>query len=159
MTVRGIAWGALMALDGIASASVTLYGVYSACAVDLHQSPILIGLYCLFAILCFPIFLLIRPARWSAALLVVFACGYLIVYSALSWRTCAELGYCGSVLDTVVEILKTWTVLAYFGAAILRSVAAVAEDHNAYGGRDWTIPKGAPAAGLLREARGWQWPE
>jgi hypothetical protein len=135
MTIRGIVWVALMTLGGIMSAAVTLYGVYSTLAVDLRQSPVLIGLYCLLAILCFPMFLLIRPARRSAALLVVLACGYLIVYSALSWRTCAELGYCGSVLDTVVEIFKTRTALAYFGAAILRSIAAVAENHAAYGGR------------------------
>lgn len=133
MTVRGIAWVALMALGGIMSAAVTLYGVYATIAVDFRQSPVLIGLYCLLAVLCFPIFLLIRPARRSAALLVVFACGFLIVYSALSWRTCSELGYCGSVRATVVDILMTRTALAYFAAAILRSVAAVAEDHAAYG--------------------------
>src|SRR6266568_2715175 len=135
MTVRGITWVALMTLGGIASAAVTLYGVYSALRVDFRQSPVLIGLYCLLPLLCFPSFLLIRPAERSVALLAIFAFGHLVVYSALSWRTCAELGYCGSILTTVVEILKTRTVLMFFGAAILRIMALYAEDHSAYNAR------------------------
>ena len=42
-----------------------------------------------------------RPARRSAALLSLLALTCHGAYSALNWRTCAELGYCEDVIATV----------------------------------------------------------
>ena len=123
MRVRGIAWLALMAIAGILSAGVTIYGTASAIGVDFRQNPVLTSLYCLLPFIAFPVFILVKSARASAALMAIFACGYLIVFSALSRRTCSELGYCASIPATVMDVLKTHTVLAYFAAAVLRVVA------------------------------------
>ncbi len=128
MTIRGILWLALMTATGILSAGVTFYGVYSAIVIDLRSNPVLTGLYCLLPALCFPGFLLVRPARKSAALLLIFAVGYVIVFSMLNWRTCAELGYCSDLTATVLETMKTTVVLAFFGTAIGRFVADLIDD-------------------------------
>jgi hypothetical protein len=119
-----------MTLAGILSAGVTLYGVYSANVIDFRQDTILTGLYCLLPFLSFPAFLLVRPAQRSAAMLAVLAVGYVGVFSALNWRTCAELGYCGSVASTVLETLKTRTVLAYFCVAAFRFAAEIVDDQK-----------------------------
>ncbi len=119
-----------MILAGILSAAVTLYGVYSAIAIDFRQDPILTGLYSLLPFLSFPVFLLVRPAQRSAILLAILAVAYAGVFAALNWRTCAELGYCGSVASTVLETLSTRTVLAYFGVAIFRFAAQIADDQT-----------------------------
>ena len=134
MTIRGTMWSALMTLAGILSAGVSLYGVYSAMRIDFRQDTILTGCYCLFSFLCFPVFLLVRPASRSAVWLGILALGYVGVYSALNWRTCAELGYCSSVAATVAETVSTRVVLAYFGVAIFRFTAQVVDDQTT--GRD-----------------------
>lgn len=112
-----------MAIAGLLSAAVTIYGTASAIGIDFRQNPVLAGLYCVLPFVAFPVFILVKSARRSASLLAIFACGYLIVYSVLSWRTCSELGYCSGIAGTVVEIFKTRTVLAYFGSALLRIIA------------------------------------
>jgi hypothetical protein len=119
-----------MTLAGILSAWVTLYGVYSASRIDFRQNPILTGLYCFLPLLSFPVFLLVRPAERSAIVLATFALGYVGVYSALSWRTCSELGYCGSVASTVIEIVCTRVALAYIAVAVLRFVAQLVDDQK-----------------------------
>jgi hypothetical protein len=113
----------LMAIAGILSAGVTVYGTASAIGIDFRQNPVLAGLYCLLPFAAFPVFILVRSARTSAALLAIFACGYLAVYSALSWRTCSELGYCLNIAETLLKIFKTRTVLAYFAVVLLHTVA------------------------------------
>ena len=119
MTIRGTVWLFLMTAAGVLSAGVTLYGIYLATVVDFRANTVQISLYCLLPILCFPVFLLVRPARRSAALLAVMAVAYLVVYSALDRRSCSELGYCGSIASTVLDTFRTYSVLAYFGAAVL----------------------------------------
>ena len=119
-----------MTLAGILSAGVTLYGVYSAIAIDFRQDTILTGLYCLLPFLGFPVFLLVRPAHRSAFLLAVLAAVYVGVFAALNWRTCTELGYCGSIVSTLIETLKTHMVLAYFGVAIFRYAAEKVDDQT-----------------------------
>ena len=128
MTIRGMAWLALMTATGILSAGETLYGVYSAIVIDLRPNPVLTGLYCLLPVLCFPVFMLVRPARRSTALLLILAIGYVVAFSMLNWRTCAELGYCSDVAATVLETMKTTVVLAFFGVAIGRFVADLVDD-------------------------------
>jgi hypothetical protein len=130
MKIRDAAWLAAMTLAGILSAAVTLYGMYSANSVDFRQNTVLTSLFCLLPILSFPVFLLVRPARRSTAMLAMLAIAYLAVYSRLDWRTCAELGYCGSVASTVLETLRTRPVLEYFGVAIFSFAALLVDDRT-----------------------------
>jgi len=123
MTTRGIAWFVLMAIGAIASAGISLHGVYQGYAVDFRQNPVLTGAYCVLPLLCFPVFLLMRPARRAALLLALLACAFWAVYSVLSWRTCSELGYCDSVASTVFLTLKTRMVLAFFAIAAISFIA------------------------------------
>ncbi len=116
-----------MTVGGISSAVVTLYGMYSVYAVDFRQDRVLTILFCLLPFLSFPVFMLVRPAGRSIALQSLIAPAYLAVYSMLNWRTCAELGYCGSVISTVMETLRTPQVLACFAAALF-SLAALLVD-------------------------------
>jgi hypothetical protein len=125
-----MAWPAFMLLGGIASAGVTLHGIYNALRVDLRQDSLLTGAYCLLPILCFPVFLLVRPARRAALLLAAMALGFLAAYSALSWRTCAELGYCTSIVATVWETLKTRISLTFLAVAAISLTAARVDDRR-----------------------------
>jgi len=130
MKILGAGGLALSTLAGVLSAAVTLYGMYSAYSVDFRMNAVLTSLYCLLPILSFPVFLLVRQPRRSSVLLAILAIAYLAVYSMLNWRTCSELGYCGSVISTVLETLSTFPVLACFGAAIF-SFAALLVDRRA----------------------------
>jgi hypothetical protein len=73
--------------------------------------------------------MLVGPARRSIVLQTVISPAYLAVYSMLDWRTCAELGYCGSAISTVLETLRTPQVLACFAAALF-SLAALLVDRK-----------------------------
>ena len=134
MTIRGIIWVALLCLAGLLSAVVTLHGVYTFWAIDVRQDPALTWSYCAIPALCFPVFLLIRPASRSTFVLSLMALSYLGVYSILNWRTCSELGYCQSVLATVLQTLSTNQVLAFFGVVILNLIALLADDHRSIWG-------------------------
>jgi hypothetical protein len=128
MTVRGIIWVVLLALAGIVSAGVTVRGVWSAMSIDLNQDTLLSLVYCVLPILCFPVFLLIRPPRRSAILLSLMALTYLGAYSALNWRTCSELGYCESLPAIVMQTLSTNMVLGFFAVVILSLTALLVDD-------------------------------
>jgi len=54
---------------------------------------------------------------------------FLGAYAALNWRTCSELGYCESVITTVMQTLSTNMVLAFFGVVILNLIALLVDDH------------------------------
>lgn len=123
MTIREIAWLALMAVTGILNAVITVYGAYLWISIDFDSSPVLSYLFGTLPLLCFPTFLLVRRPAKSAAITAILALAYLIVYSALNWRTCSELGYCTSVVSTVVETLKTWSVMAFVAVPILTFAA------------------------------------
>lgn len=127
MKIRGILWLILMTLAGILSAAVTLYGIFSAIVVDFRADTVLISLYCLFPTLCFPAFMLVKPARRSAIAVAILAVGYVVVYSALNRRSCSELGYCGSIASTLIETIRTHSVRAFFGATILGFLGLAAE--------------------------------
>ena len=57
---------------------------------------------------------------------------YLGSYSVLNWRTCAELGYCETIMATVMQTLSTNTVLGFFAVVILSLVAMLIDDHSTY---------------------------
>ncbi len=66
MKIREFGGLALTAMAGVVSAIVTLSGVYSIYGLDFRQDTVLSVLYCLLPILCFPVFILVRPAIRSA---------------------------------------------------------------------------------------------
>jgi hypothetical protein len=117
-------------IGGVIGAFVTLNGIYNVLRIDLRQDSLLTGAYCLLPILCFPVFFLVRPARRAAFLLAIMACGFLAAYSALNWRTCSELGYCTSVITTVLETLRTRLTLAFFAIAVISFTAEKINDRS-----------------------------
>lgn len=131
MKIRGIIWAVLLAIAGIISAGVSIYGAYSAWGLDFRQDTLLSCLYCGLPLLCFPIFLLIRPPNRSAFLLSLMALAYLGAYSALNWRTCSELGYCQNLVATIMQTLSTNVVLAFFAVVILQLIALLVNDRSA----------------------------
>ena len=130
MTIRGIIWTILLALAGILSAGVTLSGIGHSFGIDLRQDTLLSLLYCALPVLCFPVFLLVRPPRRAAVLLSLMALTYLGAYSSLNWRTCSELGYCDGLIATVFQTLSTNIVLAFFAVVILTLLAQLADDQS-----------------------------
>ena len=130
MTIRGIIWVVLLAAAGTLSAGVTLYGVWSAISLDLNQDTLLSLVYCGLPMLCFPVFLLVRPQRRSAVVLSLMALTYVGAYTALNWRTCSELGYCDNLLATVMSTINTNTALAFFAVVILSLVALLVDDRS-----------------------------
>jgi hypothetical protein len=130
MTIRGIFWVVLLALAGILSAGVTLYGMVAAIRIDFRQDTLLCCLYCGLPILCFPVFLFVRPPRRAAVLLSLMALTYLGAYSVLNWRTCSELGYCDSIFATVMQTISINPVLAFFGVVILSLTAQLVDDRG-----------------------------
>jgi hypothetical protein len=130
MTIRGIIWVVLLALGGILSAWVSLFGLIAAIRIDLREDTLLCLLYCGLPALCLPVFLFVRPPRRAAFLLSLMALTYLGAFSALSWRTCSELGYCQSLIATVMQTLSTNRVLAYFAVVIASLLAQLADDQS-----------------------------
>lgn len=119
MAVRRIVRMCVVLLAGMLGCAVTLSGIFSALAVDVHFNPVLSILYCALPILSLPLFLLAFVFRKLIALQAIFAVAYLGVYSALNWRTCASLDYCGSVASTVLMTLRAPSALSFFAVAIL----------------------------------------
>lgn len=129
MTIRGIIWAVLLAVAAVLSVGVSVHGVWSAMSIDLRQDTVLSLVYCTMPVLCFPVFFLVRPASRSTFLLSLMALTYLGTYSALNWRTCAELGYCESIIATIMQTLSTDMVLAFFAVVILNLIALLVDDH------------------------------
>jgi hypothetical protein len=132
MTIRGIIWAVLLCVAGVISIGVSLHGVWSVLSIDLKQDTILSCVYCVLPILCFPVLLLVRPQSRSAIILSLMAITYLGAYSVLNWRTCSELGYCESIMATVMQTLSTNTVLGFFAVVILSLVAMLIDDHSTF---------------------------
>lgn len=129
MTIRGIIWAVLLAVAAVLSAGVSVHGVWSAMSIDLRQDTVLSLVYCAMPVLCFPVFLLVRPASRSTFLLSLMALTFLGTYSALNWRTCSELGYCQGVISTVMQTINSDVMLAFFGVVILNLLALLVDDH------------------------------
>ena len=132
MTIRGIIWAVLLCIAGIISVAVSIHGVWSILSIDLKQDTVLSCVYCVLPILCFPVLLLVRPQSRSAILLSLMAITYLGAYSVLNWRTCSELGYCESILATVMQTLSTNVVLGFFAVVILSLIAMLIDDRSTF---------------------------
>ncbi|HVZ84202.1 MAG TPA: hypothetical protein VG893_11055 [Terracidiphilus sp.] len=102
---------------------VTLNGIYAAWAMDLRANPLLSALYCAIPASSIFVFAFVRRRSLEIGLHAAVALGYLTVYSMLNWRTCAELGYCSSVQDTVLTTLSTRAVEAAIAIVVLRGVS------------------------------------
>jgi hypothetical protein len=129
VTIRGIIWAVLLALAAVLSVGVSIHGVWSAMSIDLRQDTALSVVYCAMPILCFPVLLLVRPLSRSTFFLSLMALTFLGAFSALNWRTCSELGYCESVISTVMQTINADVVLAYFAVVILNLIALLVDDH------------------------------
>ena len=128
MTIRGIIWSVLIAVSAVVSAGVSVRGVWSALSIDMRQDTALTIVYCAMPILCFPVLLILRPLSRSTFVLSLMALTFVGAYSVLNWRTCSELGYCESVIATVMQTINTDFALAYFGVVILNLVALLIDD-------------------------------
>jgi hypothetical protein len=129
VTIRGIIWAVLLALAAVLSVGVSIHGIWSAMSIDLRQDTALSLVYSAMPILCFPVLLLVRPLSRSTFFLSLMALTFLGAFSALNWRTCSELGYCESVIGTVMQTINADVVLAYFGVVILNLIAILVDDH------------------------------
>ncbi len=118
MTIRSLCIVVLNVAAQVLGCVVTLYGLLAVHGIDFRQNPVLSVLYCALPLLSLPACVLALFVRKLALLLAVFAVIYLTVYSALDWRTCAALGYCGTVTATILTTFETRAVLAYFAMAI-----------------------------------------
>ena len=122
---------------GIFSCLLTLYGLAAIRGLDLRQNTLLSVAYCALPLLSLPLYLLALVARRLLLLQALLVLAYIPVYSALNWRTCAELGYCGSVASVVLMTIATPKVLLFWGVALSslaafiveRSASPVAEKH------------------------------
>ncbi len=146
MKIREFGGLALTTMAGVLSAIVSLCGLYSIYGLDFRQDTVLSGLYCLLPILCFPVFILVRPAQRSAAITAVFAVAYLVAYSMLNWRTCAAFGYCGSVASTVLETLMTRTASCYFEVALFSFAAVIVDGRGNQAKSNQAKPKESDSA-------------
>lgn len=127
MKLRTILWIALRAIVGISSVWVTLRGFKGIYGLDFRQDTLVSIFYCLFPTLSFFVFLFVKPPKLEAGLHTLIAMGYLTTFSMLNWRTCAELGYCGTAASTVIETFRSKPVLAAF-AVVVFSLAALVCD-------------------------------
>ncbi len=112
---------------GILSCLLTLYGLAAVRGMDLRQNTFLSVVYCGLPLLSLPLYLLARAVRKLLPLQAILVLVYIPVYSALNWRTCAELGYCGSVWSVVLATITTSKVLLFWGVALSTLAAFVVE--------------------------------
>jgi len=128
MTIRGIIWAVIVALAGVLSAGVTLFGIGSALGLDFRQDTLLSVVYCAMPILCLPVFVLLRASARAGILLSLMALTFLGAYSALNWRTCSSAGYCDSIFLTVFQTLSTNRALSFFGVVSLILLGQLLDD-------------------------------
>jgi hypothetical protein len=130
MTDRNLIRIGLTWIAGLLSFAVLGHGLYWAWSIDIRFNPALSILFCALPILSFPVFLIGLLFRRIAVLQPILAFAFFAVYSALNWRTCSALGYCGSIGSVVWMTLTTRTVLTFFGAAICTVAARIIDDRS-----------------------------
>lgn len=123
MRPREILSIALRAAAGICALYVTLHGLLGAYGIEFRTDSLVSAIYCAFPFASFFVFLFVKARKVEIALHILIAIGYWSAFSFLNWRTCAELGYCSTVVSTVLMTMRTKPVLAAF-AVIVFSIAA-----------------------------------
>jgi hypothetical protein len=112
---------------GLFSCLLALNGLAAVRGLDLRQNTLLSVAYCALPLLSLPHFLLALAVRKLLPLQTVLVLAYIPVYSALNWRTCAELGYCGNVASVVLMTIATSKVLLFWGVALSSLAAFIVE--------------------------------
>ena len=116
---------ALRTFTGMASFLLSAYGIYMFAFSGFVQESVGTALFCLLPMLSFLTFLFgIWKLRASTAAHWFLAAAYLIAYSQMDWRTCAEHEICSSVPAIVGDALTTLPVEAAFSIAILSLAAS-----------------------------------
>ncbi|MGA2730442.1 MAG: hypothetical protein ABSE96_21730 [Terracidiphilus sp.] len=124
MKIRELLWIGLRTAAGVCSLFVSIRGVGGAYGIDFRVDTLVSTIYVVFPVASFFIFLFVKAQKLELILHAIVAIGYLGTFSILNWRTCAELGYCGSVASTVFETLKIKPVLAAFGVIVFSFAAS-----------------------------------
>jgi len=91
--------------------------------MDLRQNTLLTFAYCALPLLSLPVYLLALGVRKLLPLQAILLVAYLPAYSALNWRTCAELGYCVSFVSVVLTTIATSKVMLFWGVALSSAAA------------------------------------
>jgi hypothetical protein len=112
---------------GVFSGLLAFYGLAAIRGLDLRQNTLLSVAYCALPLLSLPLFLLALAVRRLLPLQALLLLAYIPVYSVLNWRTCAELGYCGSMASVVHMTIATPKVLLFWGVALSSLAAFVVE--------------------------------
>jgi hypothetical protein len=110
------------------SCLLTLYGLAAVRGMDLRQDALLSVTYCVLPFLSLPLYLAAFGLRKLLPFQAILLFAYIAVYSALNWRTCTELGYCGSVVSVVLVTIKTSKVMLFWGVALSSAAAFVVEE-------------------------------
>ena len=120
---------------GIFSCLLTLYGLAAMRGLDFRQNTVLSVAYCALPLLSLPVYLLALAVRKLLPFQAILLLAYIPVYSALNWRTCAELGCCGSVASVFLATITTSKVLLFCGVALASLLAFVVERGKARSGK------------------------
>lgn len=118
-------------LAGLFSCLLALYGLVAIRGLDLRQNAVLSAAYCALPLLSLPLYFIALAVRKLLPLQTVLVLAYIPVYSALNWRTCVELGYCGSMASVVLMTIATSKVLLFCGVALSSLAAFVVERSGA----------------------------
>jgi len=121
---------ALRAAAGVSALYVTLHGLWGAYGIEFRSDTLISVIYCAFPFASFFVFLFVKAPKLELVLHILIAVGYWSSFSFLNWRTCAELGYCSTIVSTVLMTLRTKPVLAAFAVLVF---SIVAQQLNAQG--------------------------
>jgi hypothetical protein len=130
MKMNEALWVGLRTASGVCSLFVSLHGIYQIYGLDFRVDTLVSTTYVVLPIASFFIFLFVKAPKRELSLHAIVAIGYLSTFSILNWRTCAELGYCGSIASTVFATLKIKPVLAAFGVIVFSFAASFVDDRR-----------------------------
>jgi hypothetical protein len=112
---------------GLFSCLLTLDGLAAVHGLDLRQNTVLSVFYCALPLLSLPLYFFALAVRKLLPLQAILLLAYIPVYASLNWRTCAELGYCGSITSVVLMTIATLKVRLFLGVAICSLAAFMVE--------------------------------
>jgi hypothetical protein len=130
MKMNEALWVGLRTASGVCSLFVSLHGIYQIYGLDFRVDTLVSTIYVVLPLASFFIFLFVKVPKLEVSLHAIVAIGYLSTFSILNWRTCAELGYCGSIASTVFATLNIKPVLAAFGVIVFSFAASFVDDRR-----------------------------
>ncbi len=135
MTMRSDSSKVFTIPAGIFSCLLTLYGLAAMRGLDFRQNTVLSVAFCALPLLSLPLYLLALAVRKLLPFQAILLLAYIPVYTALNWRSCAELQYCGSIASVILATIMTSKVLLFCGVALASLVAFVVERGKAQSGK------------------------